>query len=121
MSDIGNGKPTLIDIHADWCTNCKTMAAGMYTLEHSNAFRDKVNFVSLDADDPKNNDIIERFQVDGIPHHVIIDKSGELKATLVGLIPMDVFREDLKALLNGKSEVPYAGAAYKDVRSFSSE
>jgi thiol:disulfide interchange protein len=110
VSQIGNGKPTVIDVYADWCTNCKAMATDMYDLEQSQIGR-QVNFITIDADNPENAELIDRFKVDGIPHLAILDKAGTLKATLIGKVPMQILTDDLSALLANKQEVPHPGSA----------
>jgi thiol-disulfide isomerase/thioredoxin len=115
LSAIGNGKPTLVDVGATWCTNCKAAARGTHRLTTSPLYEGNVNFIVVDADDPASADVIDRFKVDGIPHRVILDGSGHIKATLVGQTPISVVKDDLQALLDGKDEVPYRGAAYSEV------
>jgi thiol-disulfide isomerase/thioredoxin len=108
---IGNGKPTLLDVYAEWCTNCKTMASSLYDLELSELGQN-VNFITLNADNPKIADLLERFEVDGVPHFALLDKSGQIRATFVGNIPVRVLEDDLAALAGGQEELPYPGIDY---------
>lgn len=121
ITAIGNGKPTLVDVGATWCKNCKTAAPNLYRLTTSPRFSQKVNFIVVDADDPASADIVDRFQVDGIPHQVVLDGKGKIMATLVGQVPIDAVEDDLQALLSGENTVPYVGASYNDVRGFDGE
>jgi thiol-disulfide isomerase/thioredoxin len=118
ITAIGNGKPTLVDVGAPWCTTCKVAAPSLYRVTTSARFKDRVNFVIVDADDPASVNVIERFKVDGIPHQVVLDGKGKIMATLVGQVPIDVVEDDLEALLSGKDAVPYKGAAYNNVNDF---
>lgn len=121
ISVIGNGKPTLVDVGATWCTNCKAAAPGLYRLATSPRFEGKVNFIVVDADNPDAQDIVERFEVDGIPHQVLLDGKGKIMATLVGSVPTDAVESDLQALLRGQSPLPFVGAAYNDVAGFEAD
>jgi thiol-disulfide isomerase/thioredoxin len=111
---IGNGKPTLLDVYAEWCTNCKAMASGLYDLELSELGQN-VNFITLNADNPKIADLLERFEVDGVPHFALLDKSGQVRATFVGNIPVRVLEDDLAALSEGQERLPYPGIDYSEL------
>lgn len=103
---LRNGKPTVVDFYADWCTNCLEMAPRMQLLERK--FKGKVNFVAIDGDNRANERWIDDFKVDGIPHLAFVGADGEVKTALIGLVPKDVLEADMKALLEQK-ELPYLG------------
>jgi thiol-disulfide isomerase/thioredoxin len=114
VTDIGNGRPTLLDVYAEWCTNCKAMSSDLYDLKLSELGRN-INFVTLNADNPTIAATLDRFHVDGIPHFALIDKSGALRATFIGNIPIRVLEDDLAALVQGKDELPYPGINYLEL------
>lgn len=90
-----NGQPTLLEFYADWCSSCQAMAADMTTLKQQ--YKD-VNFVMLNVDNTKWLPEISRFEVDGIPHFVFLNRSGEALANAVGQQPRAVMAGDLAAL-----------------------
>ena len=94
-SALINGQPTLLEFYADWCTSCQAMAADMTTLKQQ--YKD-VNFVMLNVDNTKWLPEISRFAVDGIPHFVFLNRSGEVLANAVGQQPRAVLAGDLAAL-----------------------
>jgi thiol-disulfide isomerase/thioredoxin len=114
VTAIGNGKPTLLDVYAEWCTNCKAMSSGLYDLKLSELGRE-INFITLNADNPKIAAVLDRFHVDGIPHFALLDKSGDVRATFIGTIPMSVLQDDLAALVRGKEKLPYPGINYQEL------
>lgn len=101
---LRSGKPTVIDFYADWCENCKEMAPALLKFEEE--YQGRVNFVSLNADRPDgfNDELVFLFRVDGIPHLALVDPSGNVQTALVGLVPDEVLRADLDALVSGKSQ-----------------
>ncbi|HAZ49350.1 MAG TPA: thiol:disulfide interchange protein, partial [Cyanobacteria bacterium UBA11371] len=48
---MSNGKPTLMEFYANWCTSCQAMAKDMGELEQE--YADKGNFVMLNVDNDK--------------------------------------------------------------------
>merc|ERR1711998_397891 len=96
----------VVDFYTDWCENCKVMAPKMARIEAE--YGRRVNFVAIDGDRPENDDLISTFGVDGIPHFAFIDSSGDVRTALIGLIPSEVFKAELDALVNRK-KLPYEG------------
>jgi thiol-disulfide isomerase/thioredoxin len=104
---LKNGKPTLMEFYANWCTSCQTMAP---TLEELRAdYQDRLNFVMLNVDNSKWLPEMLKYRVDGIPHFVFLDTDGEAIANAIGEIPRSVMAENLIALVAGNS-LPYAQA-----------
>lgn len=68
-------KPTVIDFYAPWCENCKTLAPTLKQLE--SAYKNDINFITIDGSNPKNSDLVARFHVDGIPQLSFINKRGK--------------------------------------------
>lgn len=104
---LGNGKPTLMEFYANWCTSCQTMAPDMETLKQE--YGDAVNFVMLNVDNSKWLPEILSYRVDGIPHFVFLGKEGQAVAQTIGEQPRSVMAANLTALLAGES-LPHAQA-----------
>lgn len=104
---LSNGRPTLMEFYANWCTSCQAMAPEMQTLKQS--YHDRVNFVMLNVDNSKWLPEILKYQVDGIPHFVFLNPTGEPIAQAIGEQPTSILEADLVALANN-SPLPYAEA-----------
>lgn len=93
---IANGKPTLLEFYADWCTTCQGMSSTIQNLEEK--YGDRVNLVMLDIDDPQWDKLVRRYRVTGIPQYTFLDESQDTIDSLVGKIPqsiMEMFFEQL--------------------------
>lgn len=104
---LTNGKPTLMEFYANWCTSCQAMAPDMETLKQE--YGDQVNFVMLNVDNTKWLPEILSYRVDGIPHFVFLDKVGQSVAQAIGEQPRAIMASNLVALAGGEP-LPYAQA-----------
>ncbi len=105
---VSNGKPSIVEFYADWCTVCQKMAPDMAELEQQ--YADKVNFVMLNVDNTKWLPEMLKYRVDGIPNFVFLAKNGETIAQAIGDQPRLVMASNLDALVTGSS-LPYAQAS----------
>ncbi|MGF1485532.1 MAG: thioredoxin family protein [Prochloraceae cyanobacterium] len=101
---LSNGKPTLTEFYANWCTTCQAMAKDLGELKQE--YGDSVNFVMLNVDNSKWLPEILRYRVDGIPHFVFINEEGEAIAENIGELPGSFLEEDLDALV-ANAEIPH--------------
>lgn len=97
---LGNGKPTLMEFYANWCTSCQVMAKDMGELKQQ--YADKLNFVMLNVDNSKWLPEIERYRVDGIPHFVFLNQDGKPIAQTLGEQPKVIMAANLEALVDGQ-------------------
>ncbi|WP_414544565.1 thioredoxin family protein [Nostoc sp. CCY0012] len=102
---ISNGKPSIVEFYANWCTVCQKMAPDIAQLEQE--YTDKVNFVMLNVDNTKWLPEMLKYRVDGIPHFVFLDNNGETIAQAIGDQTHTVMASNLEALVAGSS-LPYA-------------
>ena len=101
---IGNGKPTLVEFYADWCTSCRAMAGDMADLKQE--FGSDLNFVMLNVDNSKWVPELLKYQVDGIPHFVFMDGTAQDVGMAVGEQPKPIMSGNLTALINNQP-LPY--------------
>lgn len=102
---LSNGKPTLMEFYANWCTSCQAMAPDMAALEKE--YGDRVNFVMLNVDNSKWLPEVLSYRVDGIPHFVYLGQDGSAIAQSIGEQPRSIMEANLVALAGGDS-LPYA-------------
>jgi thiol-disulfide isomerase/thioredoxin len=94
---IANGKPSLVEFYANWCTSCQAMVGDMATLKEE--YADRVNFVMLNVDNSKWLPELMRYRVDGIPHFVFLDRKGAAISGVVGEQPRTILSQNLAALV----------------------
>ena len=102
---LNNNKPTLTEFYADWCTSCQAMAGDLAQIKEN--YGDRVNFVMLNVDNTKWLPEMLRYRVDGIPHFLFMDESGDVTAEAIGEQPKNILEADLDALI-ANNPIPYA-------------
>ena len=100
---LSNGKPTVFEFYADWCEACKEMAPDMIELEKQNS--NKVDIVLLNVDNSRWFDLIDKFDVNGIPQLTFFDNKGEFKGSSLGVRKYSELNQIFLALINN-SELP---------------
>ncbi|MEL6554718.1 MAG: thioredoxin family protein [Cyanobacteria bacterium J06621_11] len=103
---MANGRPTLIEFYANWCTSCQAMAPDIQTLEES--YGNQVNFVMLNVDNTKWLPEMLNYRVDGIPHFEFLDARSLEKGAAIGELPRAILAENLDALINQEVALPHA-------------
>ncbi|MEO1211126.1 MAG: thioredoxin family protein [Cyanobacteria bacterium J06638_20] len=94
-----NGKPTLMEFYANWCTSCQAMASDLAELKQT--YGDRINFVMLNIDNDKWLPEMLEYRVDGIPHFVFMDESGQAIVSAIGEQPRSILAANLDALAEG--------------------
>ncbi|MBF2066417.1 MAG: thioredoxin family protein [Calothrix sp. C42_A2020_038] len=105
---LTNGKPSLVEFYANWCTVCQKMAPDIAALKKE--YAGKLNFVMLNVDNTKWLPEMLRYRVDGIPHFVFLNQNGEAVAQAIGDQPRTIMTDNLSALATN-SPLPYAQAS----------
>ena len=101
---LSNGKPTVFEFYADWCEACKEMAPYMVDAEKLNS--DKIDIVLLNVDNSRWFNLIDKYDVNGIPQLTFFDKKGEFKGSALGVRKYSELNEIFIALVND-SELKY--------------
>lgn len=101
---LTNGKPSFMEFYANWCTSCQAMAGDMTELRET--YGDDVNFVMLNVDNNKWLPEMLHYRVDGIPHFVYLDPTGDTVTSAIGEQPKAILASNLEALITG-DELPY--------------
>jgi thiol-disulfide isomerase/thioredoxin len=92
-----NGKPTLMEFYANWCTTCQAMAGDMADLRET--YGNRVNFVMLNIDNNKWLPEMLAYRVEGIPHFVYMGADAHPIATAIGEQPRQILSDNLDALI----------------------
>lgn len=113
---IANGKPTVIEFYADWCTSCQAMASDLRALKQN--YGDRVNFSMLNVDNTKWLPEVLSYRVDGIPHFVFLNAQGQELAQAIGEQPRSILDANLLALTEGVDQLPYARVSQGQTSEF---
>ncbi len=95
---LNNGKPTIVEFYADWCEICKKMAPSMVNIKEK--YDNDIDVVLLNVDNEKWLDLMEKYDVYGIPQLNLFDNNGKLKDHFVGLKSQDQLDLLVLSLIN---------------------
>jgi thiol:disulfide interchange protein DsbD len=92
------GKPVLIDFMADWCIPCREME--MTTFVDPKVVSEGARFVKLRADltrqDGPNQQVIRKFEIQGVPTTMLIDSAGNVRKRAIGYVGPDQLLEFMR-------------------------
>jgi thiol-disulfide isomerase/thioredoxin len=111
---LNNGKPTLVEFYANWCTVCQAMAPDLAQLKQQ--YLEQLNFVMLNVDNTKWLPEMLKYRVDGIPHFVFLGKDGKAIAQAIGQQPRSIMAANLEALA-ASLPLPYGGQSGAETTS----
>ncbi len=100
---FANGKPTLVEFYADWCEVCREMAPAMLSSEKNHS--KEINYVLLNVDNDRWIDLLEEYEVNGIPQINFFDEFGTLKTIAIGQRTFDEIEKVIFGLLE-KTTIP---------------
>ena len=119
---LANGKPTVFEFYADWCEACKEMAPDMLEMKKQNP--NKVNIVLLNVDNSRWIDLIDKYNVNGIPQLTFFDKYGEFIGSSLGVRSYNEISDIFFALINN-SELPsftkFSNASDLNLKTYSNQ
>ena len=91
-----NNKPTFLEFYAEWCEVCKEMAPKIADIKEE--YEKDINFVFLNVDNPKWEQYMRNFNVNGIPQLNLFDNEANLKVTFIGKQQDKTIKESLDSL-----------------------
>ena len=94
---VANGKPTLLEFYADWCTTCQGMSGTIAELEEE--YGDRINLVMLDIDDPQWDNLAQQYRVTGIPQYNFLDAEERKIASYIGKVPQKILSQSFERLV----------------------
>ncbi|GAB5371551.1 hypothetical protein AAMO2058_001589600 [Amorphochlora amoebiformis] len=107
-----SGKPAVVEIYSHRCKICRETLPMVTQMAKSH--QKDLMWVMLDGEEPSNQDIVQSFQVDSIPHFVFFNKAGAIQGEAVGKVTEEVMRANIEALTDGSDSLPYPAFAKCD-------
>lgn len=104
---LSNQKPTMLEFYADWCEACREMAPAM--LETERRTSGQLDVVLVNIDNPQWQDLIDRYEVNGIPQLNLFGADGQLRGRSLGVRTPEQLEALSTALINGTPLPKFAG------------
>ncbi|KGG16688.1 MULTISPECIES: thioredoxin domain-containing protein [unclassified Prochlorococcus] len=109
---LNNNRPTIIEFYADWCEACQEMGPSILSLKER--YDNSIDFVLLNVDNDKWLDLIDTYNVNGIPKLELFNDLGHLKGESIGLKDFNQLDQIALSLLNQRELPQINGVEYID-------
>lgn len=93
----GSSRPTVIDFYAPWCVPCKQLNTVLD--KQKQEYGDKINFMTINVDDPANDKLIDQYEVSPIPTVVFLSPTGDVVSFVIGYQGQDALDSNIKKIL----------------------
>ncbi|MCP4972535.1 MAG: thioredoxin fold domain-containing protein [Prochlorococcus sp.] len=104
---LANGRPTVIEFYADWCEACRKMAPDMLATEQKT--NNKIDIVLVNIDNPRWEELVDRYGVNGIPQLNFFDAEGNPKGESRGVRSPEQLEQLTNALIENQPLPQFAG------------
>ena len=104
---LSNNTPTMLEFYADWCEACREMAPAMLDTERRTNGR--MDVVLVNIDNPQWQDLIDRYDVNGIPQLNLFSATGQMRGRSLGLRTAPQLAALSTALINNTPLPQFAG------------
>ena len=104
---LTNGRPTVIEFYADWCQACREMAPALLATERETATQ--LDVVLVNVDNPRWQELIERYKVNGIPQLNFFDGGGDMQGLSLGVRSHEQLQQLTDALIQNQPLPQFAG------------
>ncbi|MGO9245804.1 MAG: thioredoxin family protein [Verrucomicrobiia bacterium] len=91
-------KLVMMDLYADWCGPCKMLDRLTFSNADVQAALSK-DFVAVKVNiegSKENRDLAIQLNTEAIPHIIFFDSNGKKLSEMVGFVPADQFRDELR-------------------------
>ena len=92
-----NKRPTMLEFYADWCEICREMAPAVLAVERH--YSSELDVVLINVDNTRWADLIDHYNVNGIPQIELFDSNGENRGRSLGLRSPDQLENLAQALI----------------------
>ena len=104
---LTNSRPTVLEFYADWCEACQAMAPAMLQTEQNHA--DQLDVVLVNIDNPRWLDLIDKYEVTGIPQLNLFSADGAMRGRSLGARTADQLESLAVALIDNAPLPQLAG------------
>ena len=94
---LNNNTATILEFYADWCEACQAMAPAMLQTEQS--YVDQLDVVLVNIDNPRWLDLINLYDVTGIPQLNLFNSDGVMRGRSIGAKTPDQLESLVLALI----------------------
>lgn len=97
---VGDGKPVMVDVYADWCVSCQIMDNEIFDKQEVRDLSDTLRFVKFDMTDFNrgHKEFLNENALIGPPALIFYYPNGDVidEATLAGEVTLEVFLSHIK-------------------------
>lgn len=98
----GTAKPTVINFYAAWAAPCKKLDDVLTKYKQTHA--SDLTFMRVDVDDPKNDQLVDQYEVSPVPTVVYLNDEGEVVSYSVGFSGETSVQNGIKKILKGDAQ-----------------
>ena len=98
VAAAGLGRPRILSFSAKWADPCKQLQLDLDKAKTE--FGEQVEIYTVDVDDPKNETLMNQYEVSPIPTVVFLDAQGKVVNFLIGYSDSAELERSIKKVLN---------------------